>query len=146
MLNHPNIIHIYDIDEADGELFIAMEYVAGQTLDRVIARQRLPLPEVLGYAVPMLLRRLRANDAPHPGEETHFHDAGLARVELRQGIQGFVKGDQFASAVGQSVDRFVQVQVRGGAPALAGAAGAGGVHTCTVSMAPGSPAFPGSPR
>ena len=29
-LNHPNIIHIYDIDEAEGELYIAMEYVAGQ--------------------------------------------------------------------------------------------------------------------
>jgi Tol biopolymer transport system component/predicted Ser/Thr protein kinase len=49
-LNHPNIIHIYDIDEADGELFIAMEYVAGKTLDQAIARKGLPLPDALRYA------------------------------------------------------------------------------------------------
>ena len=47
-LNHPNIIHVYDIDEAGGELFIAMEYVAGKTLDQAIARQGLPLQEALG--------------------------------------------------------------------------------------------------
>jgi len=28
-LNHPNIIHIYDIAETDAVPFIAMEYVAG---------------------------------------------------------------------------------------------------------------------
>ena len=33
-LNHPNIIHIYDIDQAEGIDFIAMEYVAGKTLDQ----------------------------------------------------------------------------------------------------------------
>ncbi len=50
-LNHPNIIHVYDIDEADGVLFIAMEYVAGRTLNCLSGRSRLPLQEALRYAV-----------------------------------------------------------------------------------------------
>src|SRR2546425_7631252 len=35
-LNHPNIIHIYDIGEQGGADFIAMEYVQGAALDRKI--------------------------------------------------------------------------------------------------------------
>src|SRR3989441_455220 len=35
-LNHPNIIHIYDIDTANGVDYIAMEYVAGKALDQRI--------------------------------------------------------------------------------------------------------------
>jgi serine/threonine protein kinase len=31
-LNHPNIITIYDIDQADDVHFISMEFVAGKTL------------------------------------------------------------------------------------------------------------------
>ena len=30
-MNHPNIIHIYDISEAEGMPFLAMEYVVGKT-------------------------------------------------------------------------------------------------------------------
>src|SRR5436190_5665082 len=29
-LNHPNIVHVYDIDQQDGVDYIAMEYVEGQ--------------------------------------------------------------------------------------------------------------------
>jgi len=54
-LNHPNIITIYDIDaeEVDGQLldYMAMEYVAGQTLQSLIKRKRLELHEALRYAV-----------------------------------------------------------------------------------------------
>jgi serine/threonine protein kinase len=49
-LNHPNIVHIYDISEGDDVLFIAMEYVAGRTLDRLIPRKGLPLANALRYA------------------------------------------------------------------------------------------------
>jgi eukaryotic-like serine/threonine-protein kinase len=49
-LNHPNIIAIYDIDSADGVSYIAMEYVAGVTLDQVIARS-LRLIDAVKYAI-----------------------------------------------------------------------------------------------
>jgi serine/threonine protein kinase/WD40 repeat protein len=50
-LNHPNIITIYDIDADDGVDFIAMEYVAGRTLDALIPRQGMRPAEVLRIAV-----------------------------------------------------------------------------------------------
>ena len=49
-LNHPNIIHIYDVTEVDGTPFLAMEYVSGRTLSQVIARKGVGLHEVLKIA------------------------------------------------------------------------------------------------
>ena len=53
-LNHPNIVTIYDIDtqEIEGKpvRYIAMEYVAGDTLDHLIGRKGLAVRSALKYA------------------------------------------------------------------------------------------------
>jgi eukaryotic-like serine/threonine-protein kinase len=50
-LNHPNIVHIYDIDQQDGIDFMAMEFVAGKTLDELIPRKGMRLSETLKVAI-----------------------------------------------------------------------------------------------
>jgi Tol biopolymer transport system component/serine/threonine protein kinase len=50
-LNHPNIVHVYDIDQQGGIDFMAMEFVAGKTLGQLIPRKGMPLNEVFRIAV-----------------------------------------------------------------------------------------------
>src|SRR6266511_3356158 len=47
--NHPNIAHIYEIGEADGLNFIAMEFIEGVTLREKIHRQPTELRKLLRY-------------------------------------------------------------------------------------------------
>jgi serine/threonine protein kinase/cytochrome c-type biogenesis protein CcmH/NrfG len=39
-LNHPNILHLYDIDEQKGKLFFVMEFVTGETLKSRITNSK----------------------------------------------------------------------------------------------------------
>jgi Tol biopolymer transport system component/tRNA A-37 threonylcarbamoyl transferase component Bud32 len=50
-LNHPNIVHIYDIANADGIDYIAMELVEGKTLGDAIGRLGLRTDQVLKYGL-----------------------------------------------------------------------------------------------
>src|SRR5215831_8366273 len=45
-LNHPNICTIYDVGEADGLVYIAMERIEGQPLDTLIGARGLPVGTV----------------------------------------------------------------------------------------------------
>jgi len=50
-LNHPNICTIYEIDEHEGQHFIAMEYLKGQTLSQLILYRSLQMDEILDLAI-----------------------------------------------------------------------------------------------
>jgi eukaryotic-like serine/threonine-protein kinase len=50
-LNHPGICTIHAIEERDGQTFIAMELLEGESLDKVLARGALPVPRVLSLGV-----------------------------------------------------------------------------------------------
>jgi eukaryotic-like serine/threonine-protein kinase len=50
-LNHPNILTIYEIGEAEGHRFIASEYVEGESLRQHITHKRMELRDILDTTV-----------------------------------------------------------------------------------------------
>ena len=72
-LNHPNIVHVYDIAEAEGIDYIAMEYIQGRTLDQLIGRKGLKFGDTLKYGVQIADALSRA------------HAAGIIHRDLKPG-------------------------------------------------------------
>ncbi|MEM7351045.1 MAG: protein kinase [Acidobacteriota bacterium] len=50
-LNHPHIVTVFEIHSAGDRDFIAMEYVDGESLDRLIGEEGLPLEKALRYGI-----------------------------------------------------------------------------------------------
>lgn len=71
-LNHPFITTVFDVFEQDGEGYIAMEYVRGGSLDRMLSKDALlPLPEV----AKIISAIAQALD--------HAHDRGIIHRDIK---------------------------------------------------------------
>lgn len=94
-LNHPNIITIHSVEEADGLQFFTMEHIDGQILSEVIPEGGLPMDEFQRLAVPLVdaLNSAHARGVTHrdlkPGNimvnrDGHLKvlDFGLAKVQI----------------------------------------------------------------
>ena len=66
-LNHPNIVQVYSVEEADGVHFITMELVTGKTLSVALPRHGFSLRQFLDLAIPLT----EAVAAAHENGITH---------------------------------------------------------------------------
>src|SRR6185503_9902510 len=89
-LNHPNILTVFEIGEADGSFYIATEYIDGETLRHCLWRGPLKLDETLGIGLQVAM----ALEAAHAAGIVH-RDIKPENIMLRQ--------DKFVR------DRFVKV-------------------------------------
>jgi len=89
-LNHPNILTVFEIGEADGSYYIATEYIDGETLRHCLWRGPFKLDETLGIGIQVAM----ALEAAHAAGIVH-RDIKPENIMLRQ--------DKFVR------DRFVKV-------------------------------------
>src|SRR5258708_7497666 len=72
-LSHPNIVGIYDIGSDHEIHFIAMEYISGPSLYELMKSGRLPVSDVLSYAIQIA------------GALANAHAAGVIHRDLKPG-------------------------------------------------------------
>src|SRR5580698_6424493 len=81
-LQHPNIVTIYELGHEKDTPFIAMEYLEGESLDRIIEQKPvLPLAVKLGYIVRVCQRLAHAHDV------SKFHGQRKHRLLLDDPVE-----------------------------------------------------------
>jgi serine/threonine-protein kinase len=105
VLNHPNICTIHEIGDADGELFIVMEFIEGQSLRHRIGGGPLPTQDAMKFALDVAtgLKAAHDKDIVHrdikpeniiitPAGVAKIADFGLAQEAERGRDHGTVSG------------------------------------------------------
>jgi serine/threonine-protein kinase len=108
-LNHPHIASVYSLDEHEGTLYLAMELVEGETLERKLASGRLPIDEALRIA----LQIAEALEAAHEKGVVH---RDLKPANIMVSGEGQVKVLDFGLAKAFATDP--KQTVLGHSPAL----------------------------
>jgi serine/threonine protein kinase len=93
-LQHPNIVHIHEVGEVDGQPFLSLEYVAGGSLARYLNGTPLPARE----AASLLELLARAID--------YAHERGIVHRDLKPGNILLAGVSDQGSAVGENRGQF----------------------------------------
>ena len=131
-LRHPNIVIVHDVGEDDGRPFMAMEYIAGETLNQVLRRtpslpvtKRLELVEDLcaglahAHAAGIIHRDIKPANIMLDGEGVlKILDFGIARIAnsgmtqegMMMGTLNYMSPEQVA---GRGVDRGTDIFATG---------------------------------
>lgn len=96
-LKHPNIAEVYEFNHRAGELYLALEYVAGKNLNEVIdacAQREKPLP--LGFSVAAMIEVAEALEVAHShvdekGRKAPIIHRDVAQKNVMVGFNGAVK-------------------------------------------------------
>jgi tetratricopeptide (TPR) repeat protein/tRNA A-37 threonylcarbamoyl transferase component Bud32 len=100
-IDHPHICAIYDIDEADGRTFIAMEYVEGRSLRELLRQGPLTLRRALDLALQMA-------DAL-----AKVHERGVVHRDLKPD-NVLVSADGYAKIIDFGIAKLVDPLARAG--------------------------------
>ena len=123
-LNHPNIVQIFDLGKVDNDFYIAMEYVEGSDLERLIHVGRtqgrhVPMP----IAMTILRRICDGLDAAHrafgpDGTPLHIVHRDVKSGNVMVSRQGQVKIGDFGIAKGTSQVHTTQIGETKGTPSV----------------------------
>ena len=115
-ISHPAIAQVYDVDEQDGTIFIAMELVEGRTIRELIENRQLDLLGAVDVALQVSAGLAKAHDSgiihrdikpanviQTPEGHVKILDFGLAKLlDMRGGTSAFAGGMQALSTVTQT--------------------------------------------